>query len=122
MSQTLTTVADTTQVVTGKSAMDFSSLASMFGGLALVLLVIFALAYLLKRLNLVSGNQSVIKTLAQTPLGPKERLVLAELDGQQYLLGVTAGQITLLDKLSQPVAVPSNTFASRLKTAKQEQQ
>ncbi|TCN85792.1 flagellar biosynthetic protein FliO [Shewanella fodinae] len=122
MSQTLATTADAAQVVTGKSSVDITAFAGMFGGLLLVLLIIFLLAYLLKRLNLVSGTHSVIKTLAQTPVGPKERLVLAELDGQQYLLGVTAGQITLLDKLQQPVLIETNTFANRLKMARQGQQ
>ncbi|QUN06862.1 flagellar biosynthetic protein FliO [Shewanella yunxiaonensis] len=122
MSQTLATTADAAQAVTSKGTLDISAFAGMFGGLLLVLLIIFALAYLLKRLNLVSGTHGVIKTLAQTPVGPKERLVLAELDGQQYLLGVTSSQITLLDKLQNPVTVEANSFANRLKLSRQDQQ
>lgn len=41
MSQTLATTADAAQAVTGKSSVDITAFAGMFGGLLLVLLIIF---------------------------------------------------------------------------------
>jgi flagellar protein FliO/FliZ len=98
-----------------------ATLASMVGGLIVVLLLIFALAYMVKRLNLVPSSQGVLKTIAVTPLGQKEKLVLVEVDGQQYLLGVTPHQVNLVDKLTTPVELPKDSFASRLRQAKSSQ-
>ncbi|MCE9686703.1 flagellar biosynthetic protein FliO [Shewanella sp. AS16] len=95
-----------------------ATLASMLGGLILVLLLIFALAYLVRRFNLVPASQGVLKTLAATSLGTKEKLVLVEVGGQQYLLGVTAQQVNLIDKLETGVAIESDSFATRLRQAK----
>jgi flagellar protein FliO/FliZ len=109
---TLTRTSDPSNVAT---------LANMVGGLIVVLAVIFLLAYIVKRLNLVPSNGGVIKTIAVTPIGQREKVVLVEVNGQQYLLGVTSQQINLLDKLAAPVDVPSPSFASRLKQAKEQQ-
>jgi len=96
-------------------------LASMVGGLILVLLLIFLLAYLLRRLNLVPGSGSLMKTLAVTPLGQKEKLVLVDVGGQQYLLGVTPANVNLIEKLATPLQIPQDNFAARLKQAKAKQ-
>ncbi|MCG9697143.1 flagellar biosynthetic protein FliO [Shewanella sp. Isolate11] len=95
-----------------------ATMSSMLGGLILVIGVILVLAYLVKRLKLVPANHGVIKTLSVTPLGQKEKLVLVELEGQQYLLGVTSQQVTLIDKLANSVTVGQDSFAERLRQAK----
>lgn len=98
-----------------------ATLASMLGGLIVVLLLIFTLAYLLRRFNLVPANNSVLKTLAVTSLGQKERIVLVQLGAQQYLIGVSAQQVNLIDKLVEPIHIESDSFASRLRQAKSKQ-
>ncbi|MCL1124372.1 flagellar biosynthetic protein FliO [Shewanella surugensis] len=95
-----------------------SSLASMFGGLVVVLLIIFFLAYLVKRFNLAPNSNSVIKTIATSPLGQKEKLMIVEVEGRQYLLGVTPHQVNLIDKLDTPIEQQAESFASRLRQAK----
>ena len=112
-------VAATTEESAAPSSI--ATLASMVGGLIVVLLLIFALAYMVKRLNLVPSSQGILKTLAVTPLGQKEKLVLVEVDGQQYLLGVTPQQVNLLDKLTTPVEISTDSFASRLRQVKSSQ-
>jgi flagellar protein FliO/FliZ len=97
------------------------ALSNMMGGLILVLVLIFVLAYIVKRLNLVPASNGVLKMVAVTPLGQKEKVVLIELEGQQYLLGVTAQQVNLIDKLDQSVKTDTNTFATRLRQAKTKQ-
>jgi flagellar protein FliO/FliZ len=111
-SNTLVRPAETSNVAT---------LANMVGGLIVVLALIFLLAYIVKRLKLVPSNGGIIKTIAVTPIGQREKVVLVEVNGQQYLLGVTSQQINLIDKLSTPVDVPLSSFASRLKQAKEQQ-
>ncbi|ABS09061.1 flagellar biosynthetic protein FliO [Shewanella baltica] len=98
-----------------------ATLASMLGGLILVLLLIFALAYLLRRFNLVPTTNGVLKTIAVTSLGQKERLVLVQVGEQQYLLGVSSQQVSLIDKLAEPIHIESDSFASRLRQAKLKQ-
>ncbi|MGI2068790.1 flagellar biosynthetic protein FliO [Shewanella baltica] len=98
-----------------------ATLASMLGGLILVLLFIFALAYLLRRFNLVPTTNGVLKTIAVTSLGQKERLVLVQVGEQQYLLGVSSQQVSLIDKLAEPIHIESDSFASRLRQAKLKQ-
>ncbi|HAY93066.1 flagellar biosynthetic protein FliO, partial [Shewanella sp.] len=92
-----------------------ATLASMLGGLILVLLLIFALAYLLRRFNLVPTTNGVLKTIAVTSLGQKERLVLVQVGEQQYLLGVSSQQVSLIDKLAEPIHLEADSFASRLR-------
>lgn len=118
-------VTDTSSAVTSTAKMSepsqLATAASMLGGLILVLLLIFALAYLLRRFNLVQTNHSVLKTLAVTSLGQKERLVLVQVGEQQYLLGVSAQQVSLIDKLAEPIHMESDSFANRLRQAKLKQ-
>lgn len=104
---------NTAQVSQGSDAI--ASLWSMFGALALVIGIILLLAYMTKRLKLISANNSGLKTISATPLGQKEKLVLVELEGQRYLLGVTNHQITLIDKLTNSVESEQGSFAEHLR-------
>ncbi|WP_372872569.1 flagellar biosynthetic protein FliO [Shewanella sp.] len=121
MSLTLLSLAASSSAGTAVSQGYATTLASMVGGLILVLVVIFVLAYVVRRLNLVPASGGAIKTLAASPMGQREKLVLVELDGQQYLVGVTSQQITLIDKLEKPVSISDSSFAGRLKLAKDKQ-
>ena len=105
-----------------RNGVDFSAIAGMFGGLLVVLMIIIALAYGLKKLNLTSNSSSAIKVQAQTAMGPKERLVLVAVGEQQYLLGVTAQQVSLIDKLDTPVVIETHSFSQRLKQARANQE
>ncbi|ACA85913.1 flagellar biosynthetic protein FliO [Shewanella woodyi] len=97
------------------------ALLNMMGGLILVLVLIFVLAYIVKRLNLVPASNGVLKMVAATPLGQREKVVLIEVEGQQYLLGVTAQQVNLIDKLDTAVKTDPDSFATRLRQAKTKQ-
>ncbi|WP_299005660.1 flagellar biosynthetic protein FliO [uncultured Shewanella sp.] len=102
----------------GNDPSSIASLASMLGGLVVVLLIIFFLAYLVKRFNLAPNSNSAIKTIATSPLGQKEKLMIVEVEGRQYLLGVTPHQVNLIDKLETPIEQQAESFASRLRQAK----
>lgn len=109
---------NTASAATVAQASPFAAAGNMLGGLILVLLLIFVLAYLLRRLNLVPTHHNALKTLAVTSLGQKERLVLVQVGGQQYLLGVSAQQVNLIDKLAEPIEIESVSFADKLRQAK----
>lgn len=98
----------------------------IFGALVALLLVIaliLGLAWLLKRMPGSGFRQNdQLRLVASTAVGAKERLVVVEVAGQQLLLGVTAGGITRLHTLPEPLpdaAVPQmsqfgKVFAERL--------
>ncbi len=81
------------------------AIGSMLASLLLVLACIFIFAYLLKKTNLLKNGKgrSLIKVIATQPLTSKGRVQMIEINGQQYLLGVTEQNITLLDKLDTPL-------------------
>ena len=95
-------------------------LVQLMLGLLVVVGLIFALAWLLRRVQQVGprGNQA-IKLVASQVLGPRDRLLLVQVGGEQILLGLSAGRITPLHVLKEPVTLPEGEpatpeFAQRL--------
>jgi len=91
--------------------------------LGLVIGLIFMLAWIARRLpgtGLRPGDG--LRVIAGVSLGSKERAVVVDINGEQLLLGVTPGAISLLHTLETPL--PENTsarfpeFASLLKRRK----
>lgn len=83
----------------------------VFLGLILVLALMFALAWLAKRMRLAPGaigSAGVIRTLAVSSLGNREKLLLVQVGEEQLLLGVTSQQITLLHELKTPIDPEKN--------------
>lgn len=79
----------------------------VFLGLLVVLALMFALAWLAKRLRLAPGaigSPGTIQTLAVLPLGSRERLLLVQVGDEQLLLGVTSQKITCLHEMKTPIA------------------
>ena len=97
-----------------------SQLGQMLLGLLLVIGLIFMLAWLLRRVQQIGPRSNqVIKLLASQALGPRERLVLVQVGNEQVLLGLSAGRITPLHVMKEPVhladAEPATPeFAQRL--------
>ena len=79
-------------------------LAGAFFALLLVLGLILGLAWLLKRMP-GSGLRPAegLRVVASLPLGTKEREVVVEVGGRQLLLGVSAGGVSLLQELPEPL-------------------
>lgn len=95
-------------------------LVQLLLGLLLVVGLIFLLAWVMRRVQQVGprGGQ-VIKLISSQALGPRERLLLVQVGGEQVLLGITPGRITTLHVMSEPVHLPegepaSPEFAQRL--------
>lgn len=76
---------------------DSSSPMRVIFGLLLVLAVIGAFAWVLKRMNYAKiGGQSVAKIVGGVNVGARERVVVVEVAGHWIVTGVTAGQINSL--------------------------
>lgn len=100
------------------------SLVQILLGLILVLLVIAAAAWLLRRFgHLQAGAGGALRIVGGLSLGPRERAVLIQVGERQLLLGVAPGRVQMLHVLDQelpgapPVAMPGGGFAARLAAA-----
>lgn len=80
-----------------------TSVFQVFLGLLLVLGLIAACAWLLKRMARggLSGAAGM-RVVGGLMVGPKERVVVIELDGNWLVLGVTAAQVSLLHTMQKP--------------------
>lgn len=75
---------------------------------AIALTIVLALAFfslkLLKRAQTGRpGAGDEIRYVRALPVGPRERLTLVEYGDEVLLLGVTAGQITVIDRRPRPL-------------------
>jgi flagellar protein FliO/FliZ len=81
-----------------------SQLASLLGGLVLILVLIYGLSWFVKRFSQGGFMQNPnMKIISAMPLGTRERLMLVDVGGKQLLLGVTATQINTLHVFEEPV-------------------
>ena len=97
------------------------SLAFTVLALVFVLVLAWFAVRILARLGVAkSTGSSRMRIIQSLPTGARERIVLLEFDEKQYLLGVTAGGISVLERRTVPAsedAVPplSNTENSTTK-------
>lgn len=79
-------------------------------GLILVVLAILACAWLAKRAGMgLSPSRRLLREVDAMRLGPRQRITLIELDQTWLVVGISAGQMTLLH--SQPAGSPGSTLA-----------
>lgn len=86
------------------------NVVSMLGSLALVVALIFALAWLARKLQ---GMRAVRGDLLQVTggvsVGGKERVVIVKVGGDHFLVGVAQGQVSLLHRF---VSAPGAVYAA----------
>jgi flagellar protein FliO/FliZ len=107
MSFPATAAAETAQpaYVPPPSAMSAGSMLQTFAGLLLVLAVIGAVAWLLKRYAANPATAAgTIKVIAAAAVGQRERVVLVEIGGTWLVLGVAPGQVSALHNLPKASA------------------
>ena len=83
----------------------------------LVIGLILALAWLLKKSRLVPGlAQNQLRVISVLPLGNREKLLVVKVGEQQVLLGMTPANINLLCQLESPLVEPpaAMPFAAQL--------
>lgn len=108
-SATETVVEASTAVTTAPTAqgngngMNAMTIMNVFGSLIIVLGLLFGLAWLYKKLAIKLPGSNHIKIVSSVMLGPRERILVIEVQGKQRVLGVTANQINMLFELDQPL-------------------
>lgn len=103
-----------------------ASLGQFVFGLIVVVGMILALAWMLRRMNHVQGSvQGRMRILAGLPLGSRERVVLVQVGEEQILLGVAPGRVSRLHVLEHPLETKpggpdaGESFRARLAAAMQ---
>lgn len=79
------------------------SILSIFLSLLLVIAIIFALAYIMRRFNVAQAGNGQMKVVASMMAGQKEKIMVIEVGDQQFMLGVTAHNINHLATLDTPL-------------------
>ncbi len=95
---------------TASPAIGAGGLASVTLALLVVLVAIFALAWIARRLRTFGVRApGALEILASMPLGAKERAVLVKVGDAQILLGVAPGQVNTLHVLERPATLDRST-------------
>jgi flagellar protein FliO/FliZ len=81
-------------------------LLKLVSSLMLVLALMFAVVWILKRTGRFSGRAGryPLQVLTQMPLGSRERVLLIAVGDRQMLVGVAPGQVTALGWVDPPLA------------------
>lgn len=103
----------------GQRADSLTSLVTLGLGLLAVIAIIFGCAWLVKRMNGLTGmNHQSMKIVAAMALGARERVALIDVGGTQILVGITPSSIRTLHVFDEPVVTPgegaNSEFARRL--------
>ncbi|QIA62810.1 flagellar biosynthetic protein FliO [Vibrio astriarenae] len=92
--------------------------ATTIGSLFIVILVIVALMFVLKKMRVPSLlNHKDLAIVRQIPVGQKERLAVVKAGDEHFLVGITQHNINLVSKLETPLSddvQDDSTFGSQL--------
>jgi flagellar protein FliO/FliZ len=87
------------------------SIVQLVLGLAVVIALLFASLWLLKRISAPRGEAAgLIRVVAGAAVGPRERVVILEVGNTWMVLGVAPGQVSALAEIPRiNIASPSKT-------------
>lgn len=104
----------TQATVSQPAALPGSPLVQVSGALLGIIVLILAAAWVIKRLGFAPRGPRTrgLKVAASTSLGPRERVVIVEVEDARLVLGVTASQINVLHTLPLAPAVAEEEPAS----------
>jgi len=104
-------IAETVKTATSPVSGDY--MAKLLLSLGLVVAIIFALAWLVKRFNFIpQQNQGLIKVLSTLSIGSRDRLALVQVGDEQLLIALTPGKISKLHCLKNPITTDAQTNSS----------
>jgi flagellar protein FliO/FliZ len=82
-------------------------------GLVVVLALVFACAWVVRRLGVpAAGSGRLLKVVASTAVGQRERVVMVEVGGSWLVLGVATGQVQHLHTLPAAAQAPEASASS----------
>ncbi len=110
---------ETKPVGVGGAGIGSGQVLEVFVWLILVVLLIFGVAWFVKRFSGLGpqGSQH-IKTLAVLPVGTRERIAVLQIGDRQIVVGITPNQISTLLELDKPLefSQADGEFARKLQS------
>jgi len=92
------------EVSSSSHAVNGDYMTKLLLSLGLVVAIIFALAWLVKRFNFIpQQSQNLIKIMSTLSVGSRDRLALIQVGDEQLLIALTPGKISKLHCLKNPV-------------------
>lgn len=88
----------------GSGASD--ALLPMLLALLFIVFLIYAIAWVAKKMNLAPASGSHFKLVSSMSLGGRERIVIIEVQGKQHAIGVTQQSVNHLFELEQNIEKP----------------
>ncbi|MDQ7075271.1 MAG: flagellar biosynthetic protein FliO [Gammaproteobacteria bacterium] len=96
------------------NVLPYESVYRLVGSFILVLLLMFAVAYVVKRFNPVSANMhKKFKVVSVLPFGSKQKAVLVQIGDEQILLGISQDRINTLHRLKKPIEADQPEISSK---------
>lgn len=116
-------LAATAPAAVGAELSPVSTLLQTVLAMAVVIGIIFALAWLVRRANPMAlvGNPASLRVVSGVMVGQRERVVIIEVQGKWLVLGVAAQSVNLLCTLDRPDQAPADVpvahgpFADKLR-------
>jgi flagellar protein FliO/FliZ len=89
-------------------------------GIVFLLALVLGAWWLLRRAGTMQwpSQRSAMKVIASLSVGPRERVVLVDIAGEQWALGVAPGHVSLLHRFDEPIITgggQGDEFANRLR-------
>lgn len=88
---------------TVKTPTNLPGLSQLVISLALVVGLVIVLAFLYKKMQLKLPGSKHFKIVSTLSLGPREKLLVIEIQGKQRVIGVTAHSVNFLFDLETPL-------------------
>ena len=112
--------AATAAAPTGSAVVTANPLTVLLGLFAIVGLILL-LAWLARRLNGVStfNNSGTMRVVSSLAVGPRERVMVIDVAGEQFLIGVAQGSVNGIHHFSDPVIQANTTRGGFQKTLAQ---
>ena len=106
-------MAETVENTTPADPLSIGNMLNMLFGLVFVIAMIFALAWIVKRMGGIQlQNNQRLRLLGGLSLGARERVVLVQVDNKKLVLGVAPGQVRTLHVMEGEIEEPINNAAS----------
>ena len=84
-----------------------SYLFKLVAVMGFILLLIFALAWMMKKMQVAQNSQNgLINIVSAISVGQRDRIALIQVGEEQILVGLTPGKIEKLHELKQPLTLP----------------
>jgi flagellar protein FliO/FliZ len=117
--------ASAVPAATAGSGSPFLAMMQGLVGLVIVIGVIFAAGWLMKKIGPRTRSSGVVQVVGGASVGPREKVVVVRFGGQTLLLGVAPGQVSLLhtaeagEAVDEPAtAASAPRFVDRLRAAR----